>query len=98
MYKKVVSDKLCVSQISIMFTTTTISVQYGQLEVCIHMKLIKHEISDSRTSTNFTVGLDSAVGTATRYGLDGPGIEHRRGKYFTHPSRPALEPTKSHTI
>jgi hypothetical protein len=33
---------------------------------------------------------DSAVGIATRYGLDGPGIESRWGRDFPHPSRPAL--------
>jgi hypothetical protein len=35
---------------------------------------------------------DSVVGTATRYGLDGPGIETRwgGGRDFPHPSRPAL--------
>ena len=33
---------------------------------------------------------DSAVGTANRYGLDGPEIEFRRGKDFSHPSRPVL--------
>jgi hypothetical protein len=33
---------------------------------------------------------DSSVGIATRYGLDGPGIESRLvGRYFPHPSRPA---------
>ena len=31
-----------------------------------------------RACTNF-VGRDSAVGIATRYGLDGPGIESRWG-------------------
>ena len=36
---------------------------------------------------------DSSVGTATRYGLDGPGIESLWGRYFPHPSRPALGPT-----
>ena len=35
-------------------------------------------------------GWDSAVGIATRYGLDGPGIESRWGRDFPHPSRPAL--------
>jgi hypothetical protein len=35
--------------------------------------------------------LDSAVGVATRYGLDGPGIESRWGQDFPHSSRPALE-------
>jgi hypothetical protein len=39
------------------------------------------------------VGRDSAVGIATRYGLDGPGIESRWGRDFPHPSRPALGPT-----
>jgi hypothetical protein len=36
------------------------------------------------------VGRDSSVGIATRYGLDGPGIESRWGRGFTHLSRPAL--------
>ena len=35
-----------------------------------------------------------AVGIATRYGLDGPGIESRWGRDFPHPSRPALKPTQ----
>jgi hypothetical protein len=39
------------------------------------------------------VGWDSSVGIATRYGLDGPGIESRWGRDFPHPSRPALGPT-----
>jgi hypothetical protein len=34
---------------------------------------------------------DSSVGIATRYGLDGPGIESRWGQNFPHPSRLALE-------
>ena len=43
----------------------------------------------------FGQGRDSSVGTATRYGLDGPGIESLWGRDFPHPSRPALEPTQS---
>ena len=39
-------------------------------------------------------GLDSSVGIATGYGLDGPGIESRWGRDFPHLSRPALRPTK----
>jgi hypothetical protein len=39
------------------------------------------------------VGRDSAVGVATRYVLDGPGIKSRWGRDFPHPSRPALGPT-----
>ena len=40
----------------------------------------------------FIVDSDSSVGTATRYSLDGPGIESRwgGGRDFQHPSRPAL--------
>jgi hypothetical protein len=32
------------------------------------------------------VGRDGVVGIATRYGLDGPGIESRWGRDFPHPS------------
>jgi hypothetical protein len=39
-------------------------------------------------------GRDSSVGIATRYGLDGPGIESRWGRDFPQPSRPALGPTQ----
>jgi hypothetical protein len=35
-------------------------------------------------------GRDIAVGITTRYGLDGTGIESRRGRDFPHPSRSAL--------
>jgi hypothetical protein len=40
------------------------------------------------------VGWDSAVGIATGYGMDGPGIESRWGRDFPHPSRPSLGPTQ----
>jgi len=39
-------------------------------------------------------GRDSSVGTATRYGLEGTGIESRWGRDFQHPSTPALGPTQ----
>ena len=39
-------------------------------------------------------GRDSSVGIATRYELEGPGIESRWGRDFPHPSRPALGPTQ----
>jgi len=38
------------------------------------------------------VGRDSAVGIATRYGLDGPGIGWWWGRDFPLPSRPAWGP------
>ena len=40
-------------------------------------------------------GPGSVVGTATGYGLDGPGMESRWGRDFPHLSRPVLGPTQS---
>jgi hypothetical protein len=51
-------------------------------EVCLHV--------------HYT-GRDSSVGIATRYGLDGPGIESRWGREFPHPSGPALGLTQPPT-
>jgi len=36
------------------------------------------------------VSRDNVGAIATRYGLDGPGIESRLRRGFPHPSRPAL--------
>ena len=41
-------------------------------------------------------GRDSSVGIATRYRLDGPGIESQWRRDFPHPSRPALGPNQPH--
>ena len=40
------------------------------------------------------MGLNSPVGIATRYWLDGPGMESRWRRDIPHPSRPALGPTQ----
>ena len=45
--------------------------------------------------TYINVGRNSSVGTATRYGLDGLGIEFRWRRDFPHPSRQALGPTQT---
>jgi hypothetical protein len=42
------------------------------------------------------VGRDSSVGIATGYRLDGPGIESRWGREFSHTSRPTLGSTQPH--
>ena len=44
--------------------------------------------------TLFLCCRDSVVGIATRYWLDGPGIESRWGRDFPHPSRLTLRPTQ----
>ena len=41
-----------------------------------------------------SVGRDSSVGIATRYGLEGLGIESRWGRDFPHLSTPSLRPTQ----
>ena len=43
-------------------------------------------------------GLVSSVGTATRYWLDGPGIECLLKQAYPHQSRPALGPTQPPVI
>jgi hypothetical protein len=42
----------------------------------------------------YCVGRDSSVGIATRYGLDGRGIESRWGREFPYPSRSAMRPNQ----
>ena len=44
--------------------------------------------TESSRNKHVKVDRDSVVGIATRYGLDGPGID------FPHPSRSALGPTQ----
>jgi hypothetical protein len=47
--------------------------------------------------TNDNAGLDSSVSIATRYELDGPGIESRWGEIFrTRPDQPWGPPTLPH--
>jgi len=42
----------------------------------------------------WNVGPDSVVGIATRFGLDGLGIESWWRKDLPHPSRPIISPNK----
>jgi hypothetical protein len=42
----------------------------------------------------YIYGPGSSVGIATDYGMDGPGIESRWGRDFSHKSRPVQEPTQ----
>jgi hypothetical protein len=65
------------AQNSIGRITTLLSLKYAQI----------NNISECHRSR------DSSVGIATRYGLDGPGIESRWGRDFPHLSRPALGST-----
>jgi len=52
-----------------------------------------HDMEKNKSLYRNTVGRDIAVGTATRHGMDGPGIESRWRQDFLYPSRPALGPT-----
>ena len=60
--------------------------------VCIHPK--KTQIILSKQHWQNIVGRDIVVGVATRYGLDGTGIQSRWGRNFPHPSKPPLGPTQ----
>jgi hypothetical protein len=51
-------------------------------------------VHDFERLINDAMGRDSAVGIATRYGLDGPGVEFWWGQDFPYPPRPALGPTQ----
>jgi len=44
--------------------------------------------------TPFNLGQDRVCVIATRYGLDGPGIEPRLRRGLQHPATPALRPTQ----
>jgi hypothetical protein len=52
----------------------------------------RSEVSYKYETITYSRGRDSSIGIATRYGLDGAGIESRWGRDFPHPSRPALGP------
>jgi hypothetical protein len=62
------------------------------------IKRPRHDLGCVATEKNlhisFYVVRDSVVGIATRYGLEGPGIEFRWGRDFSQPSRPTLGPTQ----
>jgi len=47
-------------------------------------------LTASRKKLRDSVGRDGSVGIATRYGMDGPGIESRWDRDFPHPSRQEL--------
>jgi hypothetical protein len=63
----------------------TTTIRYLYIHVSVHPNMATVQASK--------VGRDSSVGIATRYGLDGPGIESRWGRDFQHLSTPALGPT-----
>ena len=63
------------------------------LKLCPSLRMTGEALNlQFRTVTS--TGRDSAGGIATRYGLDGPGIESRWGRDFPYPYIPALGPTQ----
>ena len=62
----------------------------------LNISALRSKLLSAKTFSAISfLGRDSSVGIATRYGLDGPGIESRLGgRDFPHPSRPALGPTQ----
>jgi len=55
---------------------------------------IIYKITVVKYLTTFHILPGGSVGIAIGYGLDGPGIESRRGRDFPHLPRPALGSTQ----
>jgi hypothetical protein len=55
---------------------------FAEIRYCLTLKLVNLIYVDIGT---VTVGRDSPVGIATRYRLDGPLMESRRGARFSSP-------------
>jgi hypothetical protein len=60
----------------------------------INMKLHKKKVMTFTEGPLKIRGPGGSDGTATGYGLDGPGIESRWGRDFPHLSRPVLGSTQ----
>jgi hypothetical protein len=68
------------------------------LALVILNTLYKKDESILATPSSVMIFITDSVGIATRYGLDGSGIESRKGgggRDFPHPSRPALGSTQT---
>jgi hypothetical protein len=61
------------------------------ISVCVTSKGLQQNYGNYQ---QHCVGRDSSVGIVTCYGLDGMGIESRRGRDFPHLSRQALRHTQ----
>jgi hypothetical protein len=58
-------------------------------------RIVNSGVSMNFNGENINIGgPGSAVGIATAYGLDGPGIESWLGRDFPHLSIPTLRPTQ----
>jgi hypothetical protein len=67
------------------------------MELYLHSSICIHGLRTGKFTITLPVkevGRDISVGIATRYGLEGPGIESRWGRDFPHLSRPTLGPTQ----
>ena len=80
------------SDIKLVFHSSTIATMHGPINIKIlDTSFILCKILCVHFST---VGWDSSVDIATRYGLNSPGIEYRCRRDFMNPSIRALGPTQ----
>jgi hypothetical protein len=81
-------------------TTEACVVYMIQISVTIPHTAVLDQIRAKRMKIHVVpihvMGQDSSVCIATRYGMDGPGIEFQWGRNFPHLSRPLLEPSQPH--
>ena len=68
-------------------------VAYRKIIRCTNKDQIRN-LGGYLDTIKYKCGLGSAVGIATGYGLDGPGIGSRWGRDFPRLSRPTLGPTQ----
>jgi hypothetical protein len=66
-------------------------IYYPKTVLCFLLQLSTHVLFTNCISV--CVGRDSVVSTATRYGIDGPGIECRWGRDLSPPCTPIMGPT-----
>jgi hypothetical protein len=69
----------------------TASSTYAKPQKIVNNGFIQHQLMHSPMMDR---GPGIVIGIATGYGLDGPGIESRWGRDFSHMSRPAPGPTQ----
>jgi hypothetical protein len=74
---------------------TNLSLNWRRCTLFSHIKLFISNHHSFLLYPFYFVDGDTVVCTATRYGRDGPGIESRRERDFSHPFSSALRPTQT---
>ena len=90
--RKWVSQRLNYAHVSCVCIMTTGNLAWHSVTSCVFCDRVTYPFNQTLTTSSYIylfMGRDSSVGIATRYGLDGPGIESRWGGeiFRTRPDR-----------